>query len=85
MSTAVKYWREPWEAGVCEPLATLLYLSDRAVRDMMEDPEHFPEIFAPDSQVRFSGSEKHHLWIEAAYDALTNAEWLLGETSASWY
>ena len=63
---------------------TLLYLSDRAVRGMMEDHEHFPEIFAPDSRVRFLGSEKHHLWIETAYDALTNAEWLLGETSASW-
>lgn len=63
---------------------TLLYLSDRAVRGMMEDPEHFPEIFAPDSRVRFLGSEKHHLWIETAYDALTNAEWLLRETFASW-
>ena len=51
---------------------------------MMEDPEHFPERFPPDSQVRFSGSEKHHLWIEAAFDALTNDEWLLGETFASW-
>jgi hypothetical protein len=44
----------------------------------------FPEIFAPDSRVRFTGSVHHHAWIEAAYDALTNAEWLLGETSASW-
>jgi hypothetical protein len=67
-----------------QPLATLLYLSDWAVRCMMEDPEHFPEIFAPNSRVRFSGSEDHHAWIEAAYDALTKAEWLLAETSASW-
>jgi hypothetical protein len=84
MSTTVEYWREPRKKGVCEPLATLIYLSDRAVRGMMEDPEHFHEIFAPDSRVRFSGSENHHAGIEAAYDALTNAEWLLAETSASW-
>ena len=71
-------------SGRLAGIATLLYLSDRAVRGMMEDPERFPEIFTPDSRIRFSGSENHHLWIEAAYDALTNAEWLLAETSASW-
>jgi hypothetical protein len=67
-------------SGILAGIATLLYLSDRAVRGMMEDPEHFPETFAPDSRVRFSGSENQHLWIEVDDDA----EWLLGETFASW-
>lgn len=84
LSTAVEYYREPWKAGICESLATLLYLSDRAVRCMNEDPELFPERFAPDARAARLGPEDPYAWLEAAWDAQTNADWILGDASNDW-
>ncbi len=85
LATAVEYYREPWKAGVCESLATLLYLADRAVRFMDEDPERFPALFAPDARTARLGPEDPFVWLEAAWDAQANADWILGDAPAGWH